>query len=123
MGVLELRLQHGVAFGLAGFPEVASELVRLANMLGVTTTCKINSGSDMFAVAGEDPIEVLDRWKRWERDRAARELDMARGSLPIPLSPADAAAFRRAVQIVRILRANGHELAADLIARTFGTTT
>jgi hypothetical protein len=106
MTLLSLRFEHP---SHGGFGEVASELVRLANQLGVTTLCKINSGSDMFA-----------RWKRWEHDRAQRELDTARAAVPVALSPADAAAFRRAGQIVNILRANGFELAADLIARTFG---
>lgn len=115
---LELRFTHGPA---GGFEDVANELVRLANALGVTVVCKINSGTDMFAVGGESAMEVLDRWQRWERDRAARELDTALETVPTR-SPADAAAFNRAGLIVRLLRANGFELAADLIARTFGTT-
>jgi hypothetical protein len=122
MGVLELRFEHGASAAAPGI-QIAEELARLARKLDVTTICRINQGSEMFAIAGEAPAVVLERWQRWEQDRVRRELDVAARALPIsPMSPEARAARQRTLEIIHGLRVAGFEDAAAAVARTYEVT-
>lgn len=122
MGVLELRFEHGASAAAPGI-QIAEELARIARAMDLTTVCRINQGSEMFAIPGESPAAVLERWQRWERDRVRRELDVAARGLPThPLSPEARAARQRTLEIIHGLRVAGFEDAAAAVARTYEVT-
>jgi len=61
MAMLTVRVEHGAG---GSFLELATAMVLFASRVDVTVVCRVNECRyDMFALAGEDPRAVVDRWR------------------------------------------------------------
>lgn len=59
--ILTLRFEHG-ASGMS-LDKAAEELVEAANAFSLMAVMNLNGMGDMFALAGENPKVVLQRWR------------------------------------------------------------